>query len=198
MTNTSSSNWKLLAHSLELLLINSTITWTPITNTFNSIMSPFDSKTIPNISIHSYLERINKHAKCSDPCFVVAYIYINRVLKNKGFILSRQNIYRLILASMVVAIKYNDDVFASNKSYSMIGGVDLDEINILEPCILDLLQFHLFVTQDLYLKSLKKLRFNYKLCQKEEMMRSDLKPLSNKMSIESIETLGSFNDTFKE
>jgi len=151
MTNTSSSNWKLLAHSLELLLINSTITWTPITNTFNSIMSPFDSKTIPNISIHSYLERINKHAKCSDPCFVVAYIYINRVLKNKGFILSRQNIYRLILASMVVAIKYNDDVFASNKSYSMIGGVDLDEINILEPCILDLLQFHLFVTQDLYI-----------------------------------------------
>ena len=99
---------------------------------------------------------------------------------------------------MVAAIKYNDDVFASNKSYSMIGGVEPDEINILELCILDLLQFHLFVTQDLYIKSLKKLSFNYELCQKEEMMRSDLKPLKNKMSIESIETLGSFDDTFKE
>ena len=60
------------------------------------ILPLFEAKTLPSISIHSYLERIFKYSKCSDECLIAALIYIDRFTENnRNFKLDYYNIHRL-------------------------------------------------------------------------------------------------------
>ena len=36
------------------------------------------------MTVHAYLERIKKYARCSDSCFVVALIYIDRLIETQN------------------------------------------------------------------------------------------------------------------
>ena len=57
-----------------------------------------------------------------------------------------------ILASMVLAIKYNEDDYYSNKYYAKVGGIGLNELNELEYNLLILLEFNAFIDDDTYEK----------------------------------------------
>ena len=55
----------------------------------------FHAKSVPSISIKDYLVRIGKSAHCSDECFILALIYIDRITeKKKKFIIKSLNIHR--------------------------------------------------------------------------------------------------------
>eukprot|EP00826_Nyctotherus_ovalis_P022180 TRINITY_DN17273_c0_g1_i18.p1 TRINITY_DN17273_c0_g1~~TRINITY_DN17273_c0_g1_i18.p1 ORF type:complete len:187 (+),score=13.03 TRINITY_DN17273_c0_g1_i18:150-710(+) len=153
--------WQLLSHALEQTVSRSSLTWTSTSHSFSPTISPFDSKTAPAISVHHYLERFHRYANCSSACFPVAYIYMKRVLGSTGFVLSRLNIHRLMLAAVVLAIKYVDDEYADNRMYALIGGVKLEEINRLEGCLLALLRFKLFIKQETYLEVVNRLIKRY-------------------------------------
>lgn len=52
----------------------------------------------PAISIHKYLLRIFQYANCSRSCFVVALIYIDRIIqRNASFMITSLNIHRLLI-----------------------------------------------------------------------------------------------------
>ena len=53
---------------------------------------------------------------------------------------------------MMVAIKYNEDEYYSSKFYAKIGGVTLAEIINLEYTFLSLINFNLFVSEELFHK----------------------------------------------
>ena len=53
---------------------------------------------------------------------------------------------------MIVAIKYNEDDFFSNEFYSKVGGVSKKEINKIEYEFLSLIDFSLFVDEEIYNK----------------------------------------------
>ena len=53
---------------------------------------------------------------------------------------------------MVLAIKYNEDDYYSNKYYAKVGGINLEEINTLEYNLLILLEFNAFIDDDTYEK----------------------------------------------
>ena len=53
---------------------------------------------------------------------------------------------------MIVAIKYNEDEHYSSKFYAKIGGVSLAEIINLEYSFLSLINFNLYVNEDLFNK----------------------------------------------
>lgn len=178
--------WKLLAQSLEQTLIKSSITWAPTCNIFNHAISCFDSRIVPEISIHNYLERINLYTECSEACFIIAYIYIRRVLKGFGFVLSKHNVHRLLLTSIVLAIKSIDDEYANNKIYAAIGGVELNELNTLEVSMLELLRYKTFVHHRSYFKTVNRLVQQYAQSEKEEV---ELKPLKLIGSLESLITI---------
>ena len=110
----------------------------------------FTSKSIPAISLLDYLQRIKKYAKAEESTFVVSLIYIDRVCKNKKVSLNEFNVHKLILASTVVAIKYNEDKFYSNKYYAKIGGVTLEEMNTLESGFINCIDFYLFVDSKVF------------------------------------------------
>lgn len=69
----------------------------------------FHGLRAPNLSIQKYLERIFKYSKCSPSCFVLARIYIDRFLQQPDIHLTSLNVHRLLITSVVVAVKFIDD-----------------------------------------------------------------------------------------
>lgn len=65
----------------------------------------------PSISIAKYLERIYKFTNCSPSCFVVGFVYIDRVVhRHPESLVVSLNVHRLLVTSVMVASKMLDDV----------------------------------------------------------------------------------------
>lgn len=114
------------------------------------IIKPFISKKIPQISIEDFMKRLLKYSKMESSTLILILIYIDRVCFFGKFQLNYYNIHKLILASMVVSIKYNEDDYFSNKFYAKVGGVTKEELDKLEYEFLSLIDFSLFVDEDLF------------------------------------------------
>lgn len=115
-------------------------------------IKPFLSKNIPQISINDYIERLYKYNKINSSTIILILIYIDRICNINKFKLTYFNIHKLILASMIIAIKYNEDEYYSTQFYAKLGGVSIAEINSLEYYFLKLIKYNLFVTEDLFNK----------------------------------------------
>eukprot|EP00831_Metopus_contortus_P051287 TRINITY_DN4304_c0_g1_i1.p3 TRINITY_DN4304_c0_g1~~TRINITY_DN4304_c0_g1_i1.p3 ORF type:complete len:134 (+),score=8.90 TRINITY_DN4304_c0_g1_i1:376-777(+) len=63
---------------------------------------------------------------------------------------------RLILVSVLMAIKYNEDFYFDNPFYARVGGIPTKEMNILEVNFHHLIQFDLFVDHEAYIQYFKK------------------------------------------
>ena len=118
----------------------------------NPYLKIFISKNIPNISIKDYLERLYKYTKMNSSTIILILIYIDRLCNIYKFKLSYYNIHKLILASMIIAIKYNEDGYYLNKDYAKIGGVTITELCFLEYNFVSLINFNLFVSDELFKK----------------------------------------------
>ena len=73
----------------------------------------------------AYLERIKKYARCSDSCFVVALIYIDRLIETQNVVLTSLNVHRLVITSLMLAAKFFDDLFYNNAFYAKLGGTHI-------------------------------------------------------------------------
>ena len=112
----------------------------------------FTSKKIPNISIGDYLTRIKKFTKINDSTLIICLIYLDRYIKINKIILSDFNVHRIFFASLLIAIKYNEDFFYTNKFYSNVAGLKCSELNKLELKFVTDLNFDLFVDKNLFEK----------------------------------------------
>ncbi|KAK6253043.1 hypothetical protein QUC31_014763 [Theobroma cacao] len=105
----------------------------------------------PNISIPKYLERIYKYTNCSPSCFVVGYVYIDRLAhKHPDSLVISLNVHRLLVTSVMVASKMLDDVHYNNAVYARVGGVTNAELNRLELELLFLLDFGVTVSSRVF------------------------------------------------
>ena len=92
----------------------------------------FFSKKPPKITIIGYLERIVRYSKTDESTLIIMLIYIDRLCDFNNIILNKYNIHRIIISSVLLAIKYNEDDYFSNMYYAKVGGTSLKEINFLE------------------------------------------------------------------
>ncbi|KAE8725707.1 Cyclin-U1-1 [Hibiscus syriacus] len=114
-------------------------------------LKAFHGVRAPNISIPKYLERIYKYTDCSPSCFVVAYVYIDRLLhKHPDSLVVSMNVHRLLVTSIMVASKMNDDLHYNNAFYARVGGVSNAEVNRLELELLFLLDFGVTVSSPVF------------------------------------------------
>lgn len=75
-------------------------------------LSAFHGVRPPAITLGRYLDRIYKYAGCSPSCFVVAFIYIDRLLhKYPDSLLVSLNVHRLLITGIMVASKILDDAY---------------------------------------------------------------------------------------
>lgn len=123
--------------------------------TRNDQFAPADGKKVtvfhgvrsPAITIAKYLERIYKYTSCSPSCFVVGYVYIDRLVhRQPDFPVISLNIHRLVLTSVMIAAKVLDDAHYNNAFYARVGGISNTELNRLEIDLLFRLGFRLKVT----------------------------------------------------
>ncbi|XP_057859237.1 cyclin-U1-1 [Cryptomeria japonica] len=114
-------------------------------------LTVFHGVRAPSITVPKYLERIFKYTNCSPSCFVVGYIYIDRLVhRQPDFPVTSLNVHRLLLTSVMIAAKMLDDAHYNNAFYARVGGVSNTELNRLELDLLFRLDFRLKVTGKIF------------------------------------------------
>ena len=61
-------------------------------------------------------------------------------------------IYRIIISSLVLAVKFNEDNFFDNHFYAKVGGLTTKELNDIEYHFLTLINFSLLIDDSVYLR----------------------------------------------
>uniref|UniRef100_A0A6A7GCF6 Protein CNPPD1 n=1 Tax=Hirondellea gigas TaxID=1518452 RepID=A0A6A7GCF6_9CRUS len=116
-----------------------------------SAVTKFHALRAPDICIHDYLVRISRYSNCSPECFILALIYIDRLIKNNPqFALNSLNVHRILITGIMTAAKFFDDQYYNNVYYGKVGGVPAGEINTLELEFLFMINFSLYVSSDEY------------------------------------------------
>lgn len=123
-------------------------------------ITKFHAMKAPGISIEQYLERygkrarspelvltsivrILKYASCSNECFIISLMYIDRLIQRNSFVLTELNIHRVVVTSILLAAKFFDDAYYNNAYYARVGGVLANEMNSLEVDFLFRINFSL-------------------------------------------------------
>ncbi|GKV08981.1 hypothetical protein SLEP1_g20547 [Rubroshorea leprosula] len=136
----------------------------------------FHGSKAPGLSIRQYLDRILRYSSCSNSCFVVAHIYIDRYLQTTGARLTSLNVHRLLITSILIAAKFLDDDCLDNAYYAKVGGVSTAEMNRLEMKLLFSLDFRLHVTPEIFRKYCYKIEkegsIEYHRLEKDEIKRT--------------------------
>merc|ERR1719502_1709704 len=92
-------------------------------------ITKFHALKPPSISVLQYLERVHKYASCSNECFVLALIYIDRLIQRNSYTLCSLNVHRILITSVMLAAKFFDDHYFNNAYYAKVGGVPCNEMN---------------------------------------------------------------------
>jgi hypothetical protein len=110
--------------------------------------SPFYRAKPPRISLRDYILRLHSLMQCSPECFVLARIYLDRIAAKCS--IDENSAHRSLLLSLVVAAKFQDDMFCKNSHYAQVGGISVEELNELETRFLQLLDYHLCVEEEVF------------------------------------------------
>ncbi|CAM9420010.1 unnamed protein product, partial [Ectocarpus sp. 12 AP-2014] len=113
-------------------------------------VTKFHALRPPGIGVAEYLDRILKYSSCSNECFVLGLIYMDRFIQRNDFALTALNVHRVAITSVMVAAKFFDDQYYNNAYYAKVGGVPCVEMNSLEIEFLFGLDFNLAVTSEEY------------------------------------------------
>ena len=106
----------------------------------------------PSIKIKDYLEQLYKYGRMNGSTIILMLIYIDRFCNINKIKLTHRIVHKLILSSLIVSIKYNEDEIYSLKVYSKIGGVTNAELEFLEECFISSVNFNLYVKEELFNK----------------------------------------------
>ncbi|KAF2019258.1 hypothetical protein BU24DRAFT_386102 [Aaosphaeria arxii CBS 175.79] len=113
----------------------------------------FFSKTIPRVGLEDYLNRIQQFCPMSTGVWLAAGSYILRLsMVEKIVPLTHRTVHRMVLASLVTAMKALEDHRWPQARVAGVGGVDQTALSRLELCVEFLLSF------DLQLFSVEKLK----------------------------------------
>jgi len=105
----------------------------------------FYSNSTPKISVLSFLGRIVKYTKAEESTLILALIYIDRICESSDVRLNLHLLHRLLLTSVLVALKYNEDDIFSNAYYAKVFGINSEELFRLELEFLFLIKYNLYV-----------------------------------------------------
>jgi hypothetical protein len=101
--------------------------------------SAFRGRALPGIPVRRYAERIYRYAGCSPACYVVAYVYLDRLARGRRDAgagedededeaavvgIDSYTVHRLLITSVLVAVKFMDDRYVTyisiNLSYTAL------------------------------------------------------------------------------
>ncbi len=129
---------------------------------FNAIKRSFHALSLPPISLANYINRLINHMDCSIECYIIALIYITRATRTHKLKINMFNIHRLLLVSLIIAIKFHEDKYFSNKYYATVGGISNKELNDLELKFLHLIDFDTSMDSNMFIDYIKQIGMDSK------------------------------------
>ena len=112
----------------------------------------FSANSIPNISINDYLTRIQVYSGIEKSTLILSLIQIDNLCKKADLVLTYYNIHRILFGAVLISIKYNEDTYYDNKFYSEIAGVKLKELKLIEYQFVELVDFNMYVSDEIFNK----------------------------------------------
>ena len=126
--------------------------------------SVFHALQAPSVSPSDYLYRLIKHSHCTRSAFIIAFYYLERVAeKGVDLGINSLSVHRLLLTAVLLAIKYLEDVLYDNAHFAIVGGLDVQELNMLELDMLKVLNFRLHISPEEFTEFEQKL-LNIVMC----------------------------------
>ena len=107
---------------------------------------------IPKISLNQYIRNLVKQTNMEISTLILAVIYIDRFCYKNNYTITKNNIIRILLTSCLLSLKFNQDSLITNKTYSKIACVSMEDLQILEIHMYFKLNFSLMVQDSLYKK----------------------------------------------
>ena len=111
--------------------------------------SGFTTNNLPQIDVVSYADRLAFYTRCSPDAICVATSLVLRLHFHFPSLVCHNSAHRILAAAFVVAAKFEDDTVQTNHHFALCAGVEIDEMNRLEICLLSRLSFAVFVHPDL-------------------------------------------------
>lgn len=122
-----------------------------------SIDSVFKCVTPVPIPLSEYAIRLGTYLHCSDSAFYASAIICHRLHQVAPRLFCARSIHKIVATCSVVGAKFVDDRFFSNTYYGECAGVSLQEMNIMELCLLKFLDFKVFVANQELVEMKKRL-----------------------------------------
>ncbi|TPX58719.1 hypothetical protein PhCBS80983_g02958 [Powellomyces hirtus] len=111
---------RLISHNDRIPLTSATVT-------------RFHSRAPPGIKLDDYLRRIVKFASVEPSVVILLLVYIDRICEiNPTFTISSLTVHRFIIAAVTAGSKALSDIYCTNTYYARVGGISLQELNLME------------------------------------------------------------------
>ena len=123
---------------------------------------------IPPISLEDYIKRLMKYSKMDISTLIISIIYIDYFCDKNKYYLTPNNIFRILLSTCLLSLKFNEDITIKYKTYAEIAAVSIEDLKNLEFYMYLKLHFTLNVKYELY-KSYYDYFSNYKITKNEKI-----------------------------
>lgn len=127
-----------------------------------SAVGCFRARRLPKVDLASYLLRIRQYIPCSDACFVLSRVYIDRIAQEEPLlVVDGMTCHRLVLTGIMLATRFHDDegeLHYNNAFFAKVGGFKVTELATMERSFLQLLRWRLFVSVTEYEQYLEIMR----------------------------------------
>ena len=108
----------------------------------------FTSYKKPSLSIKDYLLRIQNYTEAEDNTIIIALMYIDRLSDISSILLTPYNVHRIVFVSILLAIKYNEDICFAFDFYAKIAGIPMNDLKKMERDFVYLIQFKFYIDKD--------------------------------------------------
>ncbi|KAJ3161443.1 hypothetical protein HDU86_007225 [Geranomyces michiganensis] len=99
----------------------------------SAAVTRFHSRVPPGIKLDDYLQRIVKFASVEPSVILLLLVYVDRICEiNPNFTISSLTVHRFIIAAVTAGSKALSDIYCTNTYYARVGGISLQELNIME------------------------------------------------------------------
>ena len=105
---------------------------------------------LPPITLRNYINHLMQQTNMEISTLIISIIYIDRFCSKNKYYLNKNNIYRILLSSCLLSLKFNEDKMIKFKDYSEISAVSVEDLKNLEFSMYLKLHFSLTVKYELY------------------------------------------------
>ena len=105
---------------------------------------------LPPITLRNYINHLMQQTNMEISTLIISIIYIDRFCSKNKYYLNKNNIYRILLSSCLLSLKFNEDKMIKFKDYSEIAAVSVEDLKNLEFYMYLKLHFSLTVKYELY------------------------------------------------